>query len=140
MLFNTKTYEYVSDRDVEAIWPEFARFVVDSSVVVAVPVPNTSFGVQTAAAPTAWTDPVFVGIGHQLPQRVDAVVHPEQAQSQALVLALQFEEARVQEYFGHQGQVVDRTHPATTRCTFVPTCRPFLYKTNFLVEVVSGWP
>ena len=44
--------------------PEFARFVVDSSVVVAVPAPNASFGVQTAVAPTAWTDPVVVGIGH----------------------------------------------------------------------------
>ena len=44
--------------------PEFARIVVDSSVVVAVPVRDTSFGAQTTEAPTAWTDPVVVGIGH----------------------------------------------------------------------------
>ena len=44
--------------------PENARFVVDSAVVVAVPAPKASFGVPAAAAPTAWTARLVVGIGH----------------------------------------------------------------------------
>lgn len=90
--------------------PESARFMYDFVVVAIEYARTVSFGAYTAAAVAAWTARLVVGIVCQVLQRVDAVVYPEQAQSQALVLAFELEETRVQEYLRHQRQTVDGGH------------------------------